>query len=560
MRGASLCCWVIALALLAAPLPAQVVRGRVTEVNASTPVPGAVVSLLGETSDSAIVSVLTSGTGDYAVRAPSAGRYRLAVKRIGVKRYVSTGFDLAPGETRVVDVPIDAVALTLPEVTVSGLCATRPRELSRIASLWDEARTALEATQISLRDQLLEARISRYAAELESGSLRVLFDWRTDAQVMVEQPFTSLSGDSLSEVGYWRRLPGDSVEYLAPDASALASNAFLRDHCFSLAAAPRGRPELTGLAFVPARDRKLPDITGTIWLDAQRFELRFVEFRYTRLPVLPNADRIGGEVHFARLESGAWIVDRWFIRMPQVVVMPDALVPRRQLREEGGTVITSGVIQPVRLSTLVGLVRDSAGRPLPDALVRAIGMHRQAVTGPDGTFRLDSLPPGGVSVVAHTDGYDSFAVLAAARRLQLPPGRSQRVELRARDASGIRNEACPDPNLRYLQRARERGALRLLMVDSATLVPMPGIRFLVSWPARTDRTLRAMSARVWTGEEHVVQALTDSRGAATFCDVPYGYPLEVSLPGPEGTRTHVMRVEVKRTGITGRVLYGRINR
>ena len=48
--------------------------------------------------------------------------------------------------------------------------------------------------------------------------------------------------------------------------------------------------------------------------------------------------------------------------------------------------------------------------------------------------------------------------------------------------------------------------------------------------------------------------------AATFCDLPYGFPIEVSLPAPTGLRAHVMMVEVERTGITGRVVYGRINR
>ena len=179
---------------------------------------------------------------------------------------------------------------------------------------------------------------------------------------------------------------------------------------------------------------------GTIWLDARGFELRFIEFRYTRLPQMPYAERVGGEVHFARLASGAWIVDRWFIRMPQVIVTPQSAVPRRQLFEEGGAVITEGVAPSARPAAVTGVVRDSAGRPVPGAVVRAIGTHRQVLTGDNGAFTLDSLPPGGLSVVAHTDGYDSFAVLAAARRIDLQAGRVQRVDLRAPDSRGIRRE------------------------------------------------------------------------------------------------------------------------
>jgi hypothetical protein len=154
-------------------------------------------------------------------------------------------------------------------------------------------------------------------------------------------------------------------------------------------------------------------------------------------------------------------------------------------------------------------------------------------------------------------------MLAASRRIDLPSGRVQRLDLRAPNSNAIRNESCPDPNVRYIQRARVRGALRLLMVDSATASPMPGVRFLVTWPDRRDESLRSLGsrARVVGGvAEQYRQVLTDSRGAATFCDLPYGAQLEVSLAGPGGERLHVMMVEVNSSGITGRVVYSRINR
>jgi hypothetical protein len=538
------------VAVSAGSLGAQVVRGRVTEAGSSVPIAGALVSLLGEREGSSLVSVLTELSGEYAVRAPSIGRYRLAVKRIGVKRFVSAPFDLGSGETRVLDVPIDAVALTLPQVTVSGLCVTRSRELSRVSSLWDEARTALYAAEISIRDRLIEAQISRYAGELQPGSLRVMFDWRSDAQVMTEQPFTSMSGDSLSAIGYWRQLPGDSLEYLAPDAGALASNAFLRDHCFTIANPPASRRDLIGLAFIPARDRRLADISGTIWLDAKLFELRFVEFRYTKLPPIPNADQIGGEVHFARLASGAWIVDRWFIRMPQVVVPSDDW-PRRQLREEGGAVTAKGMSSTIRPGSVSGVYRDSAGKPEAGAVIRAIGTNRQVVTGADGSFKLDSLPPGGVSVVAHAIGYDAMAVLAASRRLAIRPGRAERLDLRAPNAGTLRREFCPNVQVGFGPRRGVRGVMRLLMVDSASAVPLQGIRFVVSWPLTTDSTV--------TRQEQYRQAATDSRGAATFCDLPIR-DLEVSVLGPTGGRTHVMMTRSDLTGVVAHVIFGRLNR
>jgi hypothetical protein len=81
MRRASL----LLLIVIAAPLPAQVVRGRVLEGRSQVPVAGALVSLLGSAGDSVLVSALTTASGEYAIRAPGAGSYRLAVKRIGVR-------------------------------------------------------------------------------------------------------------------------------------------------------------------------------------------------------------------------------------------------------------------------------------------------------------------------------------------------------------------------------------------------------------------------------------------------------------------------------------------
>lgn len=68
--------------------------------------------------------------------------------------------------------------------------------------------------------------------------------------------------------------------------------------------------------------RTTPDVEGTIWLDAKTFELRLVEFQFMQLPRATITRGIGGEVRFAHLPSSAWIVDRWFIRMPRYSARP----------------------------------------------------------------------------------------------------------------------------------------------------------------------------------------------------------------------------------------------
>ena len=91
------------------------------------------------------------------------------------------------------------------------------------------------------------------------------------------------------------------------------------------------------------------------------------------------------------------------------------------------------------------------------------------------------------------------------------------------------------------------------MVDSATSAPLPGVPFIVSWPAIREK------ASADSTVESYRQSVTDSRGAATFCDLPPGFPLEVSVLAP-GNRIHVMMAEVSRNGIVSRVVFGRLTR
>ena len=343
--------------LLAAPwvtIGAQNVRGVVREQASGTPLAGVLISLLREDRpESVMVTALSNDRGVYFLRAPQPGRYRLGAKRLGVRRFESEAIELVASQDVERDVELEALAYRLPTVTVASraLCVRRADQAGRVASLWDEIRTALTATQVSLRDRLVRARVVRYVHELDALSLRVLAErMRRQTDGVVERPFVSLPGDALSRGGYWRVLPNDSISYYAPDADVLLSAAFARDHCFGVADGRGERAGLTGLSFEPASGRDVPDVRGTIWIDARTFELRQVEFRYSRLPVATSNRNIGGEVHFARLPSGAWIVERWFIRMPRYADRPTTRttgVPGQRpvveyrlmgLLEEGGTV------------------------------------------------------------------------------------------------------------------------------------------------------------------------------------------------------------------------------
>lgn len=347
----------LASALLSASLAdAQVVRGRVSERTTAAPLGGVLIELLTVTAGApgvAVASALSDPAGGYAVRGPGPGRYVVTAKRIGVRRFVSDAFDIAEGETVARDLALDALLYQLPEVVITGMasCDANAHDGDRVASLWEEARTALLATQISLRDQLFAARVTRYVRQLDPRSKRVLEETRSEAAGVVSRPFSAVDAESLSTLGFWQARPDGRVTYHGPDADVLLADAFLRDHCFREARGGRNRRGLVGVGFRPLPHRTLPDIVGTVWLDEKTFELRFVEFTYSRVHLSADSADIGGEVHFARLRGGAWIIRRWFIRLPVdarpaepltteqtaapwVLVRPRAL----RLREEGGEV------------------------------------------------------------------------------------------------------------------------------------------------------------------------------------------------------------------------------
>ena len=337
---------------------AQVIRGVVIERVSGVPLRGTLISVASVTDSlrpGGIRHTLTNARGEYALRLASDGRYVLTAKRIGVARHSSSEFSLGEGETKRIDLAIDPFEQKLPTVNVIdfNLCFRRSEQRAQIAALWDEVRTALQATGVSGEEQLVSGVLSRYVRTLEPLSLRILEDRRTVFEGLFERPMRSISGDSLAKVGFWRAQDRDTLVFYGPDDEALLSAAFSGGHCFALVTgkdAPRG---LIGLGFQPRRPDVKGGIDGTIWIDVGTFELRYVQFQYTNLITLPANPNLGGQVHYERHPSGAWLVRRWFIRMPLFpeVVIAAANAGRRgrqqptvwRLMEEGGSLYSPGL-------------------------------------------------------------------------------------------------------------------------------------------------------------------------------------------------------------------------
>jgi hypothetical protein len=531
----------LAIAIGPASVGAQVVRGTITERASSAPIVGALVTLESATSTPVSLSVLSNAQGEYALRAPATGRYRVTAKRIGVQRFVSEPFDLDAGETHRLDIVLEAVVHRLPEVRVmdTDLCVLNEADRGRIASLWDEARTVLTAAQISLRDRLFEGHLTRYSRGLHPRTLRVLEESWAEKKGVMEKPFVSLSGDSLALLGY-RRTIGEFEYYYAPDAEVLLSKPFQRDHCYSAVEGSRDRRALVGIGFEPRSTRKLPDVRGTIWMDGQTFELRFVEFRYTLLSAFEGADRVGGEVHFGKLTNGAWVVSRWFMRFPQFArpvspvdaysVTPTVIIrpTMHRLVEEGGMVFTSGLKLYVRPASIAGVVQDSAGRPFSGTSIRLGGTPYVTQSGTDGAFRFDSLPAGRFTVIVEHPGYTQAGGLVATEAVDVTEGATSSITLKAAKTDDLVERVC-DGKLPK----KDNGTLRVIVVDSVTSRPLPSLRVWLRWAGRFVGTMQRPSS-LMASEKGGLETLTDAGGVATFCDLPADMHLVFSAVKPDG--------------------------
>ena len=503
--------------LTSSPVAAQSVRGIVTEPGGG-PARGAVVTLERATVDSGLVarSALSSSSGAYSIRAPGPGTFRLVARRIGSLPWRSDAFTLTAGQVHVLNVVLEravrrdaAATLGTISITRATPCPDRENSGARIATLWEDARTVLLSSEIARRDRLVSSRQVRYKRDLELPLLQIISETFTafDAEdVGGKSWFTSPPGDSLSSSGYWRETVPGVTEFHGPDASALLSEAFVRDHCFTLVDSAAGPENSIGLAFAPIaarmRDRAPADISGIIWFD-EHSALRRVEFTWTKLR--GDVRSVGGEVRFSRVADGPWIVDSWRLRMPLEVLLrgSQGTVRNPGLTEEGGITLSDSIDWTTANATVKGFVRASNGRPLAGARVRVLGTPVEAVSANDGRYSLEGVPLGIQYVVAVHDSLEAFGIRVGQTALLLDSAAVRNVTFTAPEPGQIAQSLCAGrPN------ERPSATLRAIVADSTTARPIQGTRVRL-W-VKGDESARASD---------VSSASTDSEGAFVFCDV-----------------------------------------
>ena len=514
------------LLLLALPsvARAQGVRGVVVEEGANAAVPGVVVLLLDATG-TPVARALTNERGEYRVTALQPGAYRIRTLRIGFTPVTSDVIQLAAGEDVTRQLRLAGVRVMLDTVRVvdKGACQVARDSAAATFRVWEQARAALTATQLTA-SRGISATVVVYERALDRSFRRVLAQQSFVQSGYVRQPWLAASPDMLHSVGYVSS-DGDSITYRAPGLEVLLSRQFVEDHCFRLAASKDA--SLIGVAFEPTRDRRrIPEIRGTMWLDRNSSELRRLDYNYVNVP-RTQAQHAGGEMEFIRMRDGSWAIARWNIRMP--------LVGRQVDRVHAVTVgviglsVTGGELAlavrgadtlwsrpPLRL---VGTVSDSAtGAPVGGARVGLEGTNLEDISDAQGRFTISGVLPGEYTVAARSPALDSLGAVVQADVTVADS--TARLDIKLPSPRELAASLCRTPTMAGAL-SREGVVLGRIEVRGDSLPPA-GARVIAEW---------ADSARKMTIKHEVIAS---ERGTYRMCGVPLNNTLFIRAVTEDG--------------------------
>ncbi len=532
-------CLSIPLLLPWGTLSAQRVEGVVVDDMSDEPMAGAFV-VLRDSVGSDRIRVMTDALGGFSLAVPGRGPWTVYAVAVGRQRFESNTFTVDDGEIVALRILLAPLPVALPALVVSAdrQCRIRPGVGEAAGALWEEARKALDAVAWLRRQGGLRYDYVRFRRRRNARSLEVVSQELEGGEGWYRSgPFASIDHATLIKDGYVRKSPAGGWEFSAPDAGVLLSDDFADAHCLSVVEPDDGAPGLVGLAFEPIRGRDVSDVKGRLWLDGETAELRFLEYRYTDLPwSIPDRD-IGGRVAFRRLPEGPWIVEQWWIRMPELGVRPpepmdgvrrDRLVVLAYL-EEGGWVdrarhASGRVLWRAASGMLEGQVRTASGRPMRGIEVRLLGSRQVAHTAMDGTFRFDSVVPGPYFLALAAGPDSRHPPLDRPRAVEVTRADSAWVEIDVARPEQVLEQTCP-------KLAPDRGLLVGVVRIAGSGMPV------------SDAAVVAVQA-----DTVLAETVTDASGYYGLCNVPVGEVVTVRLTAEgSGAEHKETRLEAGRT-------------
>ena len=302
-----------AILLVAGAAQGQVVRG-VTLSRDSLFVPGVIVTLLDSTGRP-VSRALSDDDGKFTLRAPQSGTYRIDARRLSFRPTLDTPIVLNDrtvlSHTLILtggQIRLDAV-----RTTAEQRCEVNPDSGTAAFSVWEEARKALRASQLTRLTRAYQVDVTTFVRKQTSRAREARVDSVVRAAMPI-RPFTSSPAELLAEKGYVTRVDRGDV-FHAPDEDVLLSDSFAATHCLRLLP-DSGDASAIRLGFSPVPGRKQSDITGVLAIERATSELRRLDFSYVNIPQTSVIGAPGGEIVFRRLPEGSWLIDEWSIWLP----------------------------------------------------------------------------------------------------------------------------------------------------------------------------------------------------------------------------------------------------
>ena len=180
------------------PLTGQAISGIVVEAGTGIPIQGASVILLNRAGER-LDWRLTNVEGRFEFRMSGPGTYRVQAERIGHARVLSDPIPIDRGVTVVytLEAPIEPVILEGIRVASSRRCEVRPGQGASTATVWEEARKALEATSQTSRLGAYQYVIRRHERELDARGRRVRSEQSQIQSQLLTIPFRSLNVEEI---------------------------------------------------------------------------------------------------------------------------------------------------------------------------------------------------------------------------------------------------------------------------------------------------------------------------------------------------------------------------
>jgi hypothetical protein len=521
------------------------------------PVTGVVVALVDATSRE-VARALTNEQGEYRLVAPRSGAYRLRTLRIGYQSLVTEPIALTVGADVTRQLAVSTLVFSLDTVRAVGRNACKVvagDSTSVVAAIWDQVRSALIATQLTLNTRAIQSTSISYNRMLDIRSRRIgsqMMDVRT---AFVTQPWRSISANALRTGGYVYTAPDSARVYHSPDLSVLLSEEFIEDHCLRIAKDSDDRR--LGIEFEPTPARRnTPEIRGILWLDRRTNELQEMEHRYINRVRLDEERLAGGEMGFTRMRNGMWAISRWNIHMPVQVAVPvyspTMTLLRHEVRLDSLKVTGGELVMAVTTGTrrdtiwmrpplnLRGTVLDSlSGAPVRNAIVSLAGTIQVDTTDNAGRFTIASVLPGRYLLSVTTPSLDSLNTVD--QRSILFADSSVTLTVRVPNATMIAGSICGRDNT-----ASRLGAGILLgSVVRRDSTPVANASIAAQW---NEITITGSAA---TNRTREAQTRTDGRGVFRICGLPTGTSYTVFAKA-DSSEASPLRVQLARDQLFAR--------